>query len=97
MHMTIREYTITPGQADEIIRRVDDDWLDRLHKMPGFVSYHVVRPADDQLISVTAFLDEQGAKRGAEASAEWVGERLSDLDVKFVDMVEGKVVVHGGA
>ena len=95
--MTIREYKIDPAQADEIIRRVDDDWLDRLHKTPGFVSYHVVRPADDQLISVTAFLDEQGAKRGAEASAEWVGERLSDLEVKFVDMAAGKVVVHGGA
>ena len=49
MHMTIREYTIAPGQADEILRRVDDDWLERLHKMPGFVSYHVVRPAEFEM------------------------------------------------
>jgi heme-degrading monooxygenase HmoA len=97
MHMTIREYKIVPGQADEVIRRVDEGWLDRLVKMPGFVSYHVVRPKDDQLISLTAFLDADQAKRGAEASAEWVGERLSDLDVQFVEMREGKVVVHGGS
>ncbi len=95
--MTIREYKIVSGQAEEVIRRVDDDWLDRLAKMPGFVSYHVVRPQEDQLISLTAFLDEEHAKRGAEASAEWVGERLSDLDVQFVEMREGKVVVHGGS
>jgi heme-degrading monooxygenase HmoA len=97
MHMTIRKYKIVPAQAEEVIRRVDDNWLDRVAKMPGFVSYHVVRPAEDQLLSVTAFLDEPAAKRGAEASAEWVGERLYDLEVEFEDMVEGPVVVHGGA
>ena len=95
--MTIRRYTVSPAQADEVIRRVDDDWLDRLHKMPGFVSYHVVRPAPDRLVSVTAYLDEKAAREGAEASAEWVGERLADLEVKFEDMAEGDVVVHGGA
>ncbi len=97
MHMTIRRYTVSPAQADEVIRRVDDDWLDRLHKMPGFVSYHVVRPAPDRLVSVTAYLDEKAARAGAEASAEWVGERLGALEAKFEDMAEGEVVVHGGA
>ncbi|TMF84936.1 MAG: hypothetical protein E6I08_14335 [Chloroflexi bacterium] len=97
MHMTIRRYTVAPAQADEVIRRVDDDWLERVHKLPGFVSYHVVRPAPDRLVSVTAYLDADAAHRGAEASAEWVGERLGDLDVKFEDMAEGEVVVHGGA
>jgi heme-degrading monooxygenase HmoA len=97
MHMTIRRYTVSPDQAAEVIRRVDDDWLDRLHKMAGFVSYHVVRPAPDQLVSVTAYLNAENAKKGAEASAEWVGERLYDLEVTFEDMTEGEVVVHGGA
>ena len=97
MHMTIRRYTVSPAQAEEVIRRVDDDWLDRLHKLPGFISYHVVRPAPDRLVSVTAYLDAAAAQKGAEASAEWVGERLGDLEVKFEDMAEGEVVVHGGA
>jgi heme-degrading monooxygenase HmoA len=97
MHMTIRRYTVSPAQADEVIRRVDEDWLERLHKMPGFISYHVVRPAPDRLVSVTAYRDQNAAQQGAEASAEWVGERLGDLDVKFEDMAEGEVVVHGGA
>lgn len=93
--MTIRRYTLPPAQAEEVIRRVDDDWLERLHKLPGFVSYHVVRPQPDRLVSLTAYVDEAAAKRGVEASAEWVGERLFDLDVKFEDMDEGEVVVHG--
>jgi hypothetical protein len=45
---------------------------------------------------LAAFIDEAHGQRGAEASAEWVGERLSDLDVEFVQMRQGPVLVHGG-
>lgn len=65
--------------------------------LPGFISYHVVREGEDQVLSVTVFADQAGSKAAVEASAEWVGERLQDLDVTFVDMHEGPVVVHGGA
>src|SRR5438874_11105594 len=96
MHMTIRRYTVAPAQADEVIRRVDDDWLERVHKLPGFVSYHVVRPAPDRLVSVTPDLDADPAHRGAEAGAGGVGDGLRDLDVKFEEAADGGVVVHGG-
>jgi heme-degrading monooxygenase HmoA len=97
MYMTLRQYRVPAGQMDEVIRRVDDNWLDRVRVLPGFVSYHVVREAEDQLRSVTVFTDEMSAKAAVEASAEWVGERLQDLDVTFVDMHQGPVVVHGGS
>ena len=97
MYMTIREYKVSPQQADEVIRRVDTNWLEELRKVKGFVSYHVVRTGEDQLVATAAFLDEASAKRGAEASAEWVGQRLlMDLDVEFLGMREGPVVVHEG-
>jgi heme-degrading monooxygenase HmoA len=98
MYMTIREYKVAPQQADEVIRRVDTDWLDELRKVKGFVSYHVVRPEEGRLISIAGFLDQASAKLGAEASAEWVGQRLLlDLDVEFLGMREGPVVVHQGS
>ena len=97
MFMTIREYRMPPSQIDEVIRRVDDDWLDRVSKMKGFVSYHVIRAGDEGLVSLTGFLDEEDGERAAEASAEWVGSHLMDLDVQFIDMRRGPVVVHGGS
>jgi heme-degrading monooxygenase HmoA len=97
MDMVIRNYRVPAGQMDEVVRRVDELWLDRVRKLPGFVSYYVARPTHDRLTSCSIFLDEEAAKKAAEASAEWVGATFMDLDVETVDWWIGPVVVHGGA
>jgi heme-degrading monooxygenase HmoA len=97
MYMTIREYKVPKQQVDEVIKRVDTNWVEQLRNVKGFLSYHVVRTEDERLVAIAGFLDEAAAKRGAEASAEWVGQRLMiDLDVEFLGMREGSVVVHEG-
>jgi hypothetical protein len=95
--MLVREYRVSPAQVDEVARRVDSDWLDRVSALPGFISYHVVKTRSDELVSLAAFIDEDAANKAAEASAEWVGAWLMDLDVEFRDMRQGPVLVHGGA
>lgn len=97
MYMTIRHYRVPVDKVEELARRVDDGWLELVRKMPGFVSYHVVNAEDDHVVSVTTFLDEKTGQEAAEASSEWVGEHLSDIPHKFVEMRQGHVIVHGGA
>ncbi|MEO8743914.1 MAG: antibiotic biosynthesis monooxygenase [Candidatus Dormiibacterota bacterium] len=97
MYITMRQYRVQPGQIEEVARRVDDDWLGKLHEMPGFISYHVFKAQEDHLISVSTFLDEKTGQEAAEASSEWVGEYLRDIKVEFVEMRQGPVLVHGGA
>lgn len=96
MYMNIRHYEVPASQVDEVIRRVDDSWVSKLTAMKGFVSYHVARPDLDRLVTLTAFVDQEDARLAAEASAEWVGGALLDLDVKFIDMESGPVLVHAG-
>ena len=97
MYMTVRHYRVPLDKVEELARRVDDDWLEKVRKMPGFVSYHVFDAEDDHIVSVTAFLDEETGKQAAEASSEWIGEHLSDIPHKFVEMRRGHVIIHGGA
>ena len=97
MFMSIRSYRIRPEQRDEVLRRVDDDWADQLKKRSGFVSYFVVATGPDELVSMTTCLTEEALKRTVEASAEWVGGRLMDLDVELGDQREGKVESHVGS
>ncbi len=94
--MTIRHYRVPPSQMEEVVRRVDDLWLERLRKLDGFAGYFVTQPDDSHLTSVSTFLDENAGRKAAEASAEWVGSNLADLDVEFLEMWQGPVVVHGG-
>jgi hypothetical protein len=96
MYAIIRRYRVAPESVDEVVRRVDGIWLDQVSRMPGFVSYYVTRTGDAELTSMTAVIDGEAGQRALEASAEWVGGNLMDLDVNLIDMRQGHVVVHGG-
>jgi quinol monooxygenase YgiN len=96
MFMSIRRYRIGPGQRDEAVRRVDEGWTDQLRKEPGFISYHVVASGTNELISMTACLDEEMLARTVQKSGEWVGTRLLGLDITLEDSRQGEVVSHLG-
>ena len=85
-----------PDQRDEVVRRVDDGWADQVRKQAGFVSYFVVATGADELVSMTTCLSEEALRRTVEASAEWVGAHLMDLDVELRDQREGRVESHVG-
>jgi hypothetical protein len=96
MFMSIRTYRVGSGQLDEVVRRVDEGWADQLRKEPGFLSYHVVATGPDQLVSMTACLEEDTLERVIQKSGEWVGTRLMGLDVVLEHSLMGRVVSHLG-
>ena len=96
MIMTVRVQSVAPQQMDEAVRRVDSDWLEKIRKAPGFVNSYVSRRGDDQLVFLTAFLDESTAKTGIEASAEWFGQWFMDLDTELLELWDAPVVTHTG-
>jgi hypothetical protein len=96
VHMTIRQQRVPPEQMEEVLRRVDVDWLETIRMAPGFVESYVVRRGEEDLVFYTAFLDESLREKGEERSAEWFGQRLMDLDTELRDMWHGPVVAHAG-
>jgi hypothetical protein len=96
MYMSIRTYRIGSGQLDEVVRRVDEGWADQLRKEPGFLSYHVVATGPNELVSMTACLEEDTLERVVQKSGEWVGTRLTGLDIALEHSRVGKVVSHLG-
>ena len=52
---------------------VDEGWTDQLRREPGFLSWHVVATAPNELVSMTACLDEEALARVVQKSGEWVG------------------------
>ena len=96
MFMNIRRYRIGADQRDEVATRVDEGWTDHLRSEPGFLSYYVVATADNELVSITACLNEEALAEVVQKSGEWVGTHLMGLDVSLVDSHQGKVVSHLG-
>lgn len=63
----------------------------------GFLSYYVVTTGPNELISMTACLDEEALERVIQKSGEWVGTRLMmGLDVSLEESRLEKVVSHLG-
>ncbi|HSY50302.1 MAG TPA: antibiotic biosynthesis monooxygenase [Thermoanaerobaculia bacterium] len=97
MFMSIRRYRVEAAQLDEAVTLVDEGWVDHLRNEPGFLSYHVVATADNELVSMTACQDEETLEKVIQKSGEWVGTHLSGLNVKLEDSRVGKVVSHLGS
>ena len=97
MYASIRTYKLDKGDMDEVMHRVDTDFADRLAGEPGFAGYHVVDCGDDVLCTVTVFHDEASAKRSNDLAAEFVRDRLSDMDLSRTDVKGGKVAVSRAA
>lgn len=96
MFASIRTYSVGPGQRDEVVRRVDEGWLDELRKQRGAMSYFVVATGDNELVSFTACQDEGTLGMTVEKSAEWVGSHLMEFDVALQREQRGQVVSHMG-
>ncbi|HMJ39950.1 MAG TPA: hypothetical protein VK606_10390 [Verrucomicrobiae bacterium] len=94
--MSIRRYRVGHGKLDEVVNLVDEGWTDQLRKEPGFLSYHVVATEPNELVSMTACIDEDTLQRVVQKSGEWVGTHLMGVDVSLVDSRQGKVVSHLG-
>ena len=96
MFMSIRRYRVGHGKLDEVVNLVDEGWTDQLRQEPGFLSYHVVATEPNELVSMTACIDEDTLQRVVQKSGEWVGTHLMGVDVYLVDSRQGKVVSHLG-
>jgi hypothetical protein len=96
MFMSIRRYRVGHGKLDEVVNLVDEGWTDQLRKEPGFLSYHVVATEPNELVSMTACIDEDTLQRVVQKSGEWVGTHLMGVEVSLVDSRQGKVVSHLG-
>jgi heme-degrading monooxygenase HmoA len=95
MYAIIRRYQVPVSQQEEVVRRVDESWLEEVSKMPGFQSYYVLKGAPEELMSVTMFLDKAASNASALANRRWQEEHLLDKEVVLLDSWNGEVLVHG--
>jgi hypothetical protein len=96
MYMVIRRYSMQPSKVDEVVRKIDEQYLEKLSLLPGFEEYFVVDSGEGKLSSVTVSADKETAHATTRLSKEWVDTWLRDVHLELVETIEGPVVVHGG-
>jgi hypothetical protein len=96
MFTTVRQYRTDPADMEEVCRRVDASFADRLAALPGFAGYECVDCGDGTLITITVFEDRATAEDSTLLAAEFVREELSDLALERVGAFTGELRVNRG-
>jgi heme-degrading monooxygenase HmoA len=96
MFAAIRYYQADPPSIDEVVRRVQEDFVPLIKDMQGFVSYFILVPSEreEDIVSVSVFEDQQSAEESNSKAAEWVVQNLGELLRPSPEFASGRVVVY---
>jgi quinol monooxygenase YgiN len=99
MFAAIRYYQAEPPSIDEVLRRVQEEFVPLIRDMAGFVSYFALVPSEreDQIITLSLFEDQQSAEESNEKAVEWVAQNLRELLRPTPEFAGGQVVVYEAA
>ena len=96
MFAAIRYYQADPPSIDEVVRRVQEDFVPLIRDMQGFVSYFILVPSEreEDIVSVSVFEDQQSAEESNSKATEWVVPNLGELLRPSPEFASGQVVVY---
>jgi hypothetical protein len=97
MYCSVRRYRMGAGSIDDLMHRVDVDFADALAQQPGFVAYQAIDCSGDELMSITLFHDEAGARESNELAAQWVAKNLTEFELELSEVMGGEVMVSRAA
>ena len=63
MYAAIRKYIIKPNFIDEVMQRIQGEFLQIISREPGFIAYYAVRVDNDEVLTTSVF-ETQAGERG---------------------------------
>lgn len=97
MYASVRVYRARPENVKELNRRVNEEFVPLVSKLPGYVSYFGIDQGDGKWASISVFQSEDAAKASNKTAAEWVQKRVKPLIESGPDTTTGVVAVGGSA
>jgi hypothetical protein len=96
MHAIVGRYEgIDTKRTDELKRKVDDNLMPSLTKLPGFGGYFLIEAGDGVMSSVNFFDTSAQAEESSRVVANWLREeKLETLVPNPPKITGGEVIVH---
>lgn len=94
MHAVVRSYSGSGAkQLFDVLEKHKADVEATLRKVPGLVSYTLLRSADGGM-SVTVCKDKAGADESLKVAREWIKKNASNVQASPPTVSEGSVIVE---
>jgi heme-degrading monooxygenase HmoA len=93
MYIAVRRYKIAPGSTPELRRRIQQEFMPIVSKVPGFIEYFCTFAGENEMFSVNVFEDRAGAEGSVRAAADYVRDHKS-LFPNPPEVISGEVMAH---
>ena len=93
MHATLRRIKVQPGQAAEVARLIETEYVPQIEGVPGFVSYTLVDLGDDEVSSLGVFADAASAEQANDLARNWTAQSLAPYVASPLDARAGSVLI----
>ena len=89
MYAAIREYSVKPKFMNEVMQRIQGEFLHIINREPGFTAYYAVRVGNSGVVTISVFETQAGAEGSTPLALEWVKKNLEGF-------IQGEPQTRGG-
>jgi hypothetical protein len=96
MHATIRRYDgVDQNRTDELTRKVNENLVPKLEKLPGFKGYFLVEDTNGVFTSLGLFETPEQGKESSKFVATWIrDEKLDSIIPNEPKITSGRIVAQ---
>ena len=76
MYSAIRKYSIKPNFMNEVMQRIQGEFLQIINREPGFIAYYAMRVGNNEVLTISVFETQAGAEGSTPMALEWVTRNL---------------------
>ena len=94
MYVSIRRYEILDDtDPDEVVRRVEAEFLPKVEQLPGFREYYVMKTSPRGITSVTVCETREAIYESELLAGKWVATVYDPGSFRRMEMVSGEALV----
>jgi heme-degrading monooxygenase HmoA len=76
MYASVRKDSIKPGFMEEVMRRIQGEFVYLISQEPGFLDYYALRVGPNEVLTISVFDTRAGAEGSTPLAFEWVHQNL---------------------
>ena len=92
MRASVHRYQVMDAEA--LVERIQEELVDRVKAIEGFVAYYVIDGGDGTVTTMTLGETEEAVEAAAVESQDWIVERAAHLVGGAPDVTSGEVRVR---
>jgi hypothetical protein len=92
MRASLHRYRVIDAEA--LVERIQEEFVERVKTIEGFVAYYVIDGGDGSVTSITLGETEEAVQTSAVESQDWIVERAAHLVEGAPNVTAGEVRVR---